>query len=422
MQAVIMAGGKGTRFRSVTDIPKPLIDINGSSLLRMLIEHVKKFGVDNVIVCAGYKADKIKEYFDSNDFGIKITISVETEPLGTAGALNLVKDQLEEEFLVLYGDVYTTLNLGKMLKFHNGKNADATLLLHTSDHPQDSTVVETNDEWFITKFVEKPGDDWEKYGNLTSAALYVLKKEVVGFIDDNGEVDFAKDVFPKMLSDGRKLSGYVSDEYTKDIGTSERYEEVKEYDSSFPRGVAFLDRDGTVNKEVGLIKDANDLELVEGSAEGIKMLNDAGFAVVIVTNQPVIARGMIDEKGLENINDKLIEMLKAKGAKVDAVYYCPHHPEKNHPEANNPKYRRGCRCRKPETGMIEKATTKFKIDFGKSYVVGDKTSDVQLGKNSGCKGILLETGHAGKDNKYDVKADHVCKNLLEACKIIVDEK
>lgn len=225
-----MAGGKGTRFKNVmSDIPKPLAPINNKPLLDYIIEHAKKNGCDNIVITTGHLGDKIKNYVEKNNYGIPVRISQENSPLGTAGSLLLIKDLLEEEFFVLYGDVFTTINLKKMLKFHKQKKSDATLALHTSDHPQDSTVVKINKDSKILSFVEKPGEDWKRYGNLTTTPLYVLKKDVVKFIEKNKEIDLAKDVFPEMLKKYKNLFGYITEEYAKDIGTPERYQKVQEY-------------------------------------------------------------------------------------------------------------------------------------------------------------------------------------------------
>lgn len=229
MQAVILAGGKGTRMQGLGKItPKILLPVDDKTLLDYLLGYLKKNGVDNIIICTGYLGNKIKKHIKEKDFEITITISQETKPLGTAGSIQLVKDILENEFFVLYGDIYTTISLEKMLQFHKRKKGSATLALHTSDHPQDSTVVKIDKNKRIHSFKEKPGDNWKKYGNLTNIALYILKKDVLNFIPKDKETDFAKDVFPKMLRKNKRMFGYATKEYSKDIGTLSRYIKVKQ--------------------------------------------------------------------------------------------------------------------------------------------------------------------------------------------------
>ncbi len=225
-----MAGGKGKRLREViSDIPKPLAQINGKPLLDYIIEHAKNNGCDNIIITTGYLGEKIKEHIEKNNYGIAIQISQEDKPLGTAGSLLPIKDLLEEEFFVLYGDVFTTINLSTMFKFHKQKHSDATLALHTSDHPQDSTIVKVNKNKKISKLVEKPGNNWKKYGNLTATSIYILKKDILNLIANDGEEDLTKDLFPKLLKKDKNLFGYITNEYAKDIGTPERYQKVQEY-------------------------------------------------------------------------------------------------------------------------------------------------------------------------------------------------
>jgi NDP-sugar pyrophosphorylase family protein len=230
MQAIILAGGKGKRLHSVTEdlIPKPLVQVHTSVLLDYIIEHAKNNGCDDIIICVGHLGHKIQEHVNKNNYGIPITISQEQESLGTAGALDLIKAKLEDEFFILYGDVYTTINLQSMYTFHKQKEADVTLALHVSDHPQDSTVVTSDKSGRIKKFVEKPGDNWQKYGGVTTTPLYIVKKDVINFIPSGIERDFAKDIFPQMLNESKRIYGYLTEEYAKDMGTPERYKKVLE--------------------------------------------------------------------------------------------------------------------------------------------------------------------------------------------------
>jgi mannose-1-phosphate guanylyltransferase/phosphomannomutase len=177
----------------------------------------------------------------------------------------------------------------------------------------------------------------------------------------------------------------------------------------------FLDRDGTIIKEIGYLtlRDIGRVRFFKGAAEAIKKLNQLGFIVVVVTNQPVVARGLATEKEIDKIHAILVNRLAKKGAKIDAIYSCPHHPE-----ATLPKYRVRCRCRKPNIGMIMKAAKKFTINLKKSFIVGDRTADIAAGQRAGVTVVLVKTGYGGKDGKYDGKPDFVARNLREAVEII----
>lgn len=230
MQAIIIAGGKGTRLKSLSKmVPKLLLPLNNKPLIEYLISHLKKNGCKNIVITTGYLGNKIREYVEKNNYGVKIHLSQEAKPLGTAGSLHLIKNLLEDEFFVLYGDVFTTIDLKKMFKFHKQRESDATLALHKSDHPEDSTVVKINNKSKILGLLEKPGENWKKHGNLTSTSLYILKKSILGFIEKNKEIDLTKDVFPGMLRKNKNLFGYITEEYAKDMGTPKRYKEVQKY-------------------------------------------------------------------------------------------------------------------------------------------------------------------------------------------------
>lgn len=176
----------------------------------------------------------------------------------------------------------------------------------------------------------------------------------------------------------------------------------------------FLDRDGTINKEVNLLQKISQLKLIPGSAEAIRKLKNAKFLIFIISNQAVVARGLITEEKINEINNALIKMLEKKGAQVDGIYSCPHHPN-----ADLLEYRKDCVDRKPNTGMIKKVLKKYPISLEKSFFVGDMTVDIQTGKNAGMKTILVKTGFAGSDKKYNVKPDFIAKDLKKATEIIL---
>jgi D,D-heptose 1,7-bisphosphate phosphatase len=177
--------------------------------------------------------------------------------------------------------------------------------------------------------------------------------------------------------------------------------------------VVFLDRDGTINYEVDVLSSVRQLRLIRGVADAIKKINNLGFLVIVITNQAVVARGLITEKELADIHKSLTNRLLKSGAKLDAIYYCPHHPR-----ANIKKYRKECICRKPNIGMIERAIKDFKIDIKKSFLIGDATGDILTGQRAKLKTILVKTGYAGRDKKFDIHPDFVVKNLNEAVDLI----
>jgi len=179
-----------------------------------------------------------------------------------------------------------------------------------------------------------------------------------------------------------------------------------------------LDRDGTLIKYVELLCRISQVEILESAVEGVKALNSAGFRVVVVTNQPVVARNLCSESDVEAVNAFVKSEFEKRGAFIDAFYYCPHHPETWHPEANDPKYRRECDCRKPGTALLKRAAKDLNIDLSKSFVVGDSTRDLQTARNASCKAILVRTGVSGRDGKYGAKPDFECNDLVEAAELV----
>jgi len=177
----------------------------------------------------------------------------------------------------------------------------------------------------------------------------------------------------------------------------------------------FLDRDGVINEEVDLLYRVEQLRLLSGAAEAIRQFNEQGIKVIVVTNQPVVARGLCTEQNVEKIHEVLQRMLNEKGAHLDAIYYCPYHEN-----ADLPKYRKACPDRKPNIGMLKKAASRFHLDLQQCFVVGDRTVDIQTGVNAGCRTILVKTGYGGSDGKYEVRPNYVCKDLREAVDLITN--
>ena len=181
----------------------------------------------------------------------------------------------------------------------------------------------------------------------------------------------------------------------------------------------FLDRDGTVNRKNGLVWKEEQLELEDSAVEAIGEINRSGYLAILVTNQPVVARGLCRVEDVENVHKKLETLLGEKGVYLDAIRFCPHHPDKGYPE-ENPAYKIPCHCRKPDIGMLEDCARQYNIDLAASWVIGDTTVDIQTGNNAGTKTALVLTGDAGRDGKYDVTPDLVCSDLGQAVKKILE--
>ncbi|WP_197971946.1 HAD-IIIA family hydrolase [Treponema zioleckii] len=434
MQAVIMAGGRGTRLATITknEVPKPMVDILGKPLLERQIEILKKNGITDVIFIIGYLGNVIRNYFgNGSKFGITAQYIEENEPLGTAGSFYFLKNKLDgEPFFLIFGDVLFDIDLGRMFDFHRKNRSLATLFVHPNSHPFDSDLVEVDSEGKILKFDSKHNMRNYWYKNCVNAGLYILNPEICNLVSNPAKKDLEKDILSKVIAEGRDVFGYKSPEYVKDVGTVERINSAKkDIESGFiekrslrnKQKCIFLDRDGTLNVYKGLISKIEEFELEKDVVEAIKKINSSEWICVVVTNQPVVARGMCSIDDVNEIHKKMETLLGKDGAYLDDMFFCPHHPDKGFPE-ENPAYKIKCHCRKPAIGMLETAAEKYNIDLNASWIVGDTTMDIQTGLNAGCHTALVMTGEAGKDGKFNVKPEVTGSSLLEVVKKIIGEK
>ena len=434
-QLIILAGGAGTRLRArLGDLPKPMIPVAGKPLLEHQVELARQHGFTDLIFFVHYRADLIAAHFgDGAKFGVRIRHVQETEPLGTAGAVLAGRELLADRFVVMYGDTMVNVDLNRIWTAHEQAGAAATLLLHPNDHPFDSDLVEVDGDNRVLAFHNRPHPPGVWRQNLVNAGLYVLEKSALGtFASERtpaaGILDFGKDVFPALVARGEKLLGYNSPEFIKDIGTPERYDRisaqyaagiVQRSSLAVPQRAVFLDRDGTIIPDKDCLRTAGELELLPGAAEAIHKLNLAGWRTVVVTNQPVVAKGWCSEAELQNIHNKLESLLGQEHAFLDRIYFCPHHPEKGFP-GERPELKMDCACRKPKTGMVARAVAELNLDLAQCWFVGDTTTDVQTAKNAGVKSILLRTGYGGADAKHAAAPDFVADNLLAAVNRILE--
>jgi len=431
MQAVIMAGGKGTRLLELTqdELPKPMIPINGKPVLEWQIECLYRNGITDICIIIGHLGETIQEYFgDGSKFNVSICYYKEEIPMGTAGALAHIGFFLKDDyFLLVYGDVIFDIDTNRMECFHKQKKAAATLFVHPNSHPFDSDLVILDENNRITGFDSKKNVRSYWYSNMVNAGFYIISKAICDELLENSKIDLEHEILFGRCGKDSDIYGYVSTEYIKDAGTIDRVDRVSNdlrngvvaaKNLSKPQQCVFLDRDGTVNKHIGLLSKPGQLELEDKAAEALKKLNTSKYLAVLITNQPVVARGLCSIDDVEEIHKKLQTVLGENHVYLDDLFYCPHHPDKGFPE-ENPIYKIDCECRKPKPGLMQTAAVKHHIDLTKSWFIGDTTVDIKAGKNAGTRTVLVKTGQAGEDKKYDVTPDYTAENILDAVEYIL---
>ena len=425
-----MAGGKGTRIASVkSDVPKPMIPICGKPILEWQIENLKACGLTDITLVIGYLGNVIQEYFgDGDKFGVTINYFVEDAPLGTAGAL-FKMPELTEDFLLMCGDVILDVDFNRFIDFHQKNNAWASLMAHPNGHPYDSSLLVTEilppqvpggnpvDTHRVVKWMNKE-DERLYYKNRVNAGIEIispdlLKETMRNFVPRHPEtpdkIDLDRDVIKPNIQSGRVFA-YDTPEYIKDMGTPDRFFEVEEDIKSGKvkarnlknkQKAVFLDRDGTINKFVGFLTKPEQLELIPGVVEAIKKINKSGYLAIVVTNQPVIARGEVTWDELNEIHKKMETLLGKEGAYIDGIYVCPHHPDKGF-EGERPEYKIDCDCRKPKPGLLFQAAKVFNINLNESYMIGDSKLDEEVGQNAGVKRSVKLKGNVSRELEYIV--------------------
>ena len=327
------------------------------------------------------------------------------------------------------------IDFNRMVGFHREKGALVTLFTHPNSHPYDSGLIITDNDRSVLSWLTKEDVRPKWYKNRVNVGLHVvspkamdiaienlgIKPDDIGNIGADGKpikVDLDRQILKPLCGTG-KMYCYDSPEYVKDMGTPERYEQVS---WDFANGVVtaknlknkqkavFLDRDGTINKYIGFLRNVDEFELLPGVAEAIRRINNSGYLCIVVTNQPVIARVEVTVQELTEIHNKMETLLGKEGAYIDALYYCPNHPHKGY-EGEIPELKIDCDCRKPKPGMLIKAAEDYNIDLDASWMVGDGENYIKAGKAAGCRTVLI----GDENHEQSLTAD----TLLEAVEKIL---
>lgn len=383
-QVVILAGGKGTRLGTLTaEAPKPLLPIvDGLSVLDLLIEKASAQGYGRILLLAGYLGDQLTDrYHHRTVGGAELSVLREPEPRGTAGALAFAADHLDQSFLLMNGDSIFDINYRAFEPALRGDSVGALALRRVEDASRFGSVTLAHGK--IEEFREKNG---RAEPALINGGVYALRRAILERIGQTPS-SLETAIFPTLAAEG-KLAGQVFNDYFIDVGLPETLALAKaELGAWRRRPIAFLDRDGVLNVDRGWPHLPSELEWIDGAKEAVRLLNEYGFHVIVVSNQAGVARGLYKEAQIGVFQAALVHDLALAGAHIDAFYYCPFHPQ-----AVVEAYRMDSPDRKPNPGMLLKAFAAWPSRKEGSFLVGDKRSDVDAACSAGIPGYLFEGG------------------------------
>ena len=412
-----------------------MIPIEGKPVLEHEIICLREQGFTDLIITVSHLGSVIMDYFgDGSRFGVQIQFFNEEKPLGNAGALFKLRDQLTDDFLLINADSIFDIDFNRFASFHKKHGALVTLFAHPNSHPYDSGLLILDKDGYVKQWLTKEDVRPQWYKNRVNAGLHIINPHVLDMTGINPtdigkeidgrilKVDLDRQILKPLCNSGGIIC-YTSPEYLKDMGTPERYESVcrdfsegriKAKNLKKKQKAFFLDRDGTINKYVGFLKNIDAFELLPGVADAIREINESGYLAIVVTNQPVIARGEVSFSELEQIHDKMETLLGEHGAYLNAIYYCPHHPDKGY-DGEVEDLKVACECRKPKPGLLLQAAGDYNIDLSQSWMIGDSENDIKAGQAAGCKTVFLGNGDYGQTKTAKDLWDAVNRTLKTDC-------
>jgi D-glycero-D-manno-heptose 1,7-bisphosphate phosphatase len=363
LDLVILCGGKGTRLGTLTkNMPKPLLKINNKYFLSYLIQFYQKFDFKNIYLLAGYKGIKIKEKFHEKEFNfIKTFCLIEKKPLGTGGSLNLLKNKIKNDFLLINGDSFLQYDLENFLEKSSSSSLCNIILVNAK------TYLENNQLNNLSLNLEKKVF-FKTKSHLMNSGIYLLKKEILNQIP-NKFFSLEQDLLPNLILK-KKVSGFIEKGFFIDIGTREKFNYAKKFlIKHLQKPAVFLDRDGVLNEDIGYLYKYRDFKWKKNI---FKILNyiQKKYYIFIVTNQSGIARKFYTISDFNLLHKKLKIFLSKHNIFIDDVFYCPHHPH-----YGKGIFKKKCLCRKPNNLLITNALSDWPIIKNKSLMIGDKHTD-----------------------------------------------
>ncbi len=375
-QAVILAGGKGTRLGGLTRYrPKPMIEVAGKPFLCHLLTLLRQRGIKEVLLLTGFLGESILDYIGNGErWGLNVTYSHTPVEDKTGRRLASVVDRFDGEFLLMYADVYWPLPLERMAKsFDENPQALALVAAYTNRERITRNNLRVDEADNVQLY-----DKTRRGAGLThvDSGYLLCRREIVDYFPP-GNFSLEEAVYPRLVQDGR-MAAFPTEQRHFSIDTPEKIESAEIF---FDSGrTVFIDRDGTINRSAArwdYIRSWEAFEFLEGAVEGIRTLKKKGFRVIVVTNQAGIARGEMSLEQVDEIHEKMKEALNRAGAPVDAVYTCPH------------GWDDGCFCRKPSPGLLYRAANELAFDLSHAVLIGDQPTDLEAAERAGIPGIQV---------------------------------
>lgn len=387
-QAVVLAGGYGKRLAPFTDTaPKPMYPIAGKPYIDHLILQIRDFGIHDVVFLLGYLPEKIMNYLgDGSSYGMAFRYVVTDVECETQKRILEAKDILKDRFLMMYCDNYCPIDFQKLVMDAEANDALIQITAYANKDGYTKNNLKIAENGCVVSYDKK-----RTLPDLAGVDIgyAILDKNILELT--NGENDnFEAVVYPKVSAQG-KMYATVTEHRYYSIGAYERIALTEEFFKK--KKFVFLDRDGTINvrpPKACYVERPEEFIWMPGAIEAVKMLNEAGYMVILISNQPGIARGRLTEEMLQSIHDKMISDLADAGAHIDKIYYCPHNWDE------------GCECRKPKPGMLYQAQKDFSLNLRTGYLIGDDERDIEAGKAAGCHSILVSGEYTILDSVRDI--------------------
>ena len=376
MQAVILAGGKGTRLRPFTlEMPKPLYPVQGRPFLEYLLDQVASFGISDVLLLLGYKARKIIDYLDAHPHpGLSIDCDVTPEDYDTGARLKASFEKIRDDFLLMYCDNYCPIAFPSHLRAFRANAALVQVMAYSNQdgYTKNNLRIENGRVQAYDKSRKA-----EKL-NAVDIGYALISREVLEWLPEGPDLNFEKYVYKRALEAGRMYGSITGHRYYS-IGSFERLPLTERFFSG--RKAVFLDRDGTINvrpPQACYVERPDDFIWLPGAREAVKRLNDAGFLVLLASNQPGIARKRLTWEDLDAIHAKMSGDLLKIGARIDGIYICPHNWDE------------GCDCRKPKPGLLYQAQRDYDLNIPRDcLLIGDDERDMEAAERAGCRSVMV---------------------------------